>query len=445
VIPVFLARRSADASNTDLCTFFLSGFAAVILLAIPSSAPAQHLGVYLKDPQKIGCIEADLGEYFEISIFVEDLHVEYPHLNDHVGFSLRLPEGLVVVSCDPDPTGVSAGHCEKSFERSYSLCRYENSIHLLDLALCVRYPLHDATISISAAWIQEWEEPKRDISGGVFYVNPSDPCSGALDVDVIRRSAFVLPDHSRMSEVLIQNSGYGSFSYVAHLIGTGSGTEWFRFEPAGTVAARSEELLPGWFDARGLTVGTYTADLELQDSVSGNVAFRGPVNLVVLEETGGTPTIDPCFDEGGTSCDREASEGDLVDVNVWARLDVAMTAAEFRVEAPPGVTYMGESYGEGVSVSSGNVLDGVQLALRYCDGPSLLLAQARFLVTSDVREACFLIRPHPVSSFLGTADCTSERALHPAGGTLAVLNGDCNIDVPVKHETCGRIKARYRK
>jgi hypothetical protein len=425
-----------------------SAVVGVCLSLLPFSlASAQRVELRLTSNPDLTCVGVNEGEEFEVTAYF--MNTTRKTIN--LGYiSLGMSTDLKVTGVRGHDTEVTllSGDGYYKWRVGWDRCRDEVCLPMMTLTI-------QATDDVSDAWIwftrQRFQGCYTDdffVSRRGFVVNPSSGCVPGGDATVLTTevTAALLPDQTKSVWLDVQNEKAAPQVYELRAVCEGPEEDWIVGTMAGIVEASNQSSIPVTLTSSGLTPGTYYGTVDVISSCDGGSLGSVDVTMVVASPSPTANGIGLYFDDSASDCDTQASEGDMVELYVFGHLrDYWMAAAEFSVNLPAGVQYLGESYGPDVAVTNGNVIDGLQLALGSCrPGPLVYLARVMLMVTDPVSEADFHVLPHPVSSFLGFAECNDQRTLRTVEGGFAVINGDCTIEVGTQEESWGTIKAMYR-
>jgi hypothetical protein len=422
---------------------------AAALVTLPLASALAERAALLASETLLSCVEAGVGDEFTATLYVE---IDDGRGMNRITTTVWIPTGIALDRVVPHSRLNEAKRIDPHTYRyslSWSECQSDPCLAVLTLQLRVTSPVSNAPIALGQNEVRGCTVDRAFLPGNALMVNPVSGCSsspGGLEVLADEVTHLQATGRIETVEIPARNMRSTPILYRSRAAYVGSASEWLPGPIYGTLAAGWEGsiLLP--LDTTGLPAGSYRATVEFLNGCAEEILGSANVELIVPETGLARNRIGIYFDEGATDCDTEASAGDLVDLFIFGEVhDFWVAATEFRIGIPGGVKLIGITYGPNVTITNGNVEDGIQMALGMCrPGPLVYLARAKLLVNAPVSEADFHVLPHPVSSFLGFADCDPSRTLHASDGGYAVINGDCQIEVDTKDESWGTIKAMYR-
>jgi hypothetical protein len=172
--------------------------------------------------------------------------------------------------------------------------------------------------------------------------------------------------------------------------------------------------------------------------------------LVLAYSVAGAQPADPdCFVgihfENGLGAMAYNCTGGVDSFFVFAEsVDDFFYAFEFRINYPPCVTFLGETYPNGVSVFNGNTAMGVQVGFKnpqngFFPGYNQLV-KVSFVCNCPGSDILFQVVPHPVSGKIQYADETADRNLYECVGLTSVINP---VAIATQETTWGQIKGLY--
>jgi hypothetical protein len=445
---MFSERRSKERGAR------LAGSLAVFSLLVPllHSAWGSSLEFQVCGAQSPECLFVEAGEHFELGVIVDNpSYLQFGILY----LDLQMPDGLTIVSWN-------INHYVDNWSR-YASDVPNRFIWDCSSTSSGRVPV--VTFRVAAT--------TTVAEGQIVAVDPRiKPCGAQLPVSIgsdaleissrascpraggevtfssDRVEHYQFEDQYQSMSVTVRSTADVPFYFETSAAQEGGwGGGWLRCRPQfGYLPPHGQSSVDLHFNTNEIGVGTYRDSLILDVPCARESRYTLPVELTVIRVPGTVNLIAPYFDIEATECEKDVAPGDYFELFIVGRsTGETMAAAEFALQVPEGVTYLGLSFGPDVTVSSGNPIDGIQVAFGTCDHSQVLLARASFSVGAEVSDATFQVVGHPVSSFLGFAVCDADRSLETALGGGAVLNGDCSGSVvSVQEKTWGLIKALYR-
>lgn len=167
-----------------------------------------------------------------------------------------------------------------------------------------------------------------------------------------------------------------------------------------------------------------------QSEPPGQVQTQMPPGHQAIPEEGlsefeklAAATLKPYFDEAGTQTTKTIKPGEYVDVYVVAEFNTAypMSAAEYRLELPPGMTIMGVSKSDSVVIDFGKPEEDVMMAFRCSAGPKLWLMKYFCKTSEDFAGGDISTHEGSNLNYLGFTLCDVTRTKIRATGGKATI------------------------
>lgn len=124
----------------------------------------------------------------------------------------------------------------------------------------------------------------------------------------------------------------------------------------------------------------------------------------------GTPTLKPYFDGNATVADKKVAPGETFDLYIIAGVgeNDHITAAEFKLSLPEGVTITREIDSDSLIMKSGKLEQDMMVAFRCSQGPKIILMQYQCLVEDNFMGGNIATLEGDKSMFIGLVDCGPE-------------------------------------
>jgi hypothetical protein len=137
----------------------------------------------------------------------------------------------------------------------------------------------------------------------------------------------------------------------------------------------------------------------------------------------GTPTLKPYFDEKGTVTEKNVSPGESFDLYVIAGVgeNDHMTAAEYRLNLPDGISIIREIDPDSLVMKSGKPGVDMMIAFKCTQGPQLMLIHYVCEVGDNFTEGNITTSEGEKSKFIGLVDCGPDPEQIVAEKGTAVL------------------------
>jgi len=121
----------------------------------------------------------------------------------------------------------------------------------------------------------------------------------------------------------------------------------------------------------------------------------------------GTPTLKPYFDEMGTLTEKTVSPGESFDlfIIVGCGENDRLTAAEYKLNIPDGITITREFDSDSLTMKSGKLTEDMMVAFKCSSGPRIFLARYVFLVGDNFTGGTISTDMGETSRFIGVVDC----------------------------------------
>ncbi|UCG51150.1 MAG: hypothetical protein JSW58_13260, partial [Candidatus Latescibacterota bacterium] len=121
----------------------------------------------------------------------------------------------------------------------------------------------------------------------------------------------------------------------------------------------------------------------------------------------------PYFDVEGTQTEKIIATGDVFDLYVFGEFskDFPMSAAEFRVVLPEGVTVMSSAYSDSTILQFGNPQNDFMMAFRCSYGPKLWLVKFECRTDENFKGGTIETGEGLQQHFLGFTLCDVGRTL----------------------------------
>jgi hypothetical protein len=133
--------------------------------------------------------------------------------------------------------------------------------------------------------------------------------------------------------------------------------------------------------------------------------------------------IKPYFDEAGMVTEKTISPGDNFELFVFAEYKETnlMSAAEYKLILPEGISILGSVETDSSALQSGKVLTDYAIAFRCTPGPKVFLVKYNCLAGPDFSGGVIQTAEGDGSHFIGLADCNTTPMQHEADKGQAVL------------------------
>lgn len=133
--------------------------------------------------------------------------------------------------------------------------------------------------------------------------------------------------------------------------------------------------------------------------------------------------IRPSFNAEGTDTLKEIAPGDYVDIYVVAEFNelYTMSAAEYRIQLPPGISVMSWAKMDSVVITYGEHDRDFMLAFRCISGPHDWLIKYVCKASEDFAGGEIITLPGANLDFLGFTMCDATRTLVRGRGGKATL------------------------
>lgn len=137
----------------------------------------------------------------------------------------------------------------------------------------------------------------------------------------------------------------------------------------------------------------------------------------------GTPTLKPYFDEKGTVTEKVVSAGEKFDLYIIIGCGESdqITAAEFKLSLPEGITIERAIDSDSLTMKSGKPEQDLMIAFKCSPGPQILLMQYGCLVEDNFAGGTIATGEGEKSNFIGLVDCGPDPVQIPAEKGTAVL------------------------
>jgi hypothetical protein len=137
----------------------------------------------------------------------------------------------------------------------------------------------------------------------------------------------------------------------------------------------------------------------------------------------GVPTLKPYFDENGTLTEKTVSPGETFDlyVIIGCGENDQITAAEYKLSLPKGITISREFDTDSLTMKSGKPEQDLWVAFKCSPGPKILLNRYACMVEDGFAGGSIATTEGEMSKFIGVVDCGPDPVQIPAEKGTAVL------------------------